>query len=188
MFESLAESMTSLLCELLLKKAAGNIEDKLDRKQLTNKIREQITRYENEILPGLAGAEQFDFAGANRYIAEHLFDKITFLDRIKSVKMKVKIERCEMMKINEWLAKADEVIQDKTIREMFKKCFMSTLETSIRITNGRTYIITGDINATDNLSKAFGLAEIFRLNLSRIASEIDRSFTKRSISGAISSS
>ena len=77
----------------------------------------------------------------------HLFDKIAFLDQIKSVKMKVKIERCEMMKINEWLAKADEVIQDKTIREMFKKCFMSTLETSIRITNGRTYIITGDINA-----------------------------------------
>lgn len=77
MFESLAESMTSLLCDLSLEKAAGNIEDKLDRKQLSDKIREQITRYENEILPGLDGAEQFDFTGANRYIEAHLFDKIT---------------------------------------------------------------------------------------------------------------
>ena len=77
MLETLAESMASLLYELPLEKAAGNIEDKLDRKQLANKIRKQITRYENEILPGLAGAEQFDFAGANRYITEHLFDKVT---------------------------------------------------------------------------------------------------------------
>ena len=77
MFEALAESMTSLLCDLSLEKAAGNIEDKLDRKQLSDKIREQITRYENEILPGLDGAEQFDFIGVNRYIKVHLFDKIT---------------------------------------------------------------------------------------------------------------
>ena len=75
MFEALAESMTSLLCDLSLEKAAGNIEDKLDRKQLSDKIREQITRYENEILPGLDGAEQFDFTGVNRYIKVHLFDK-----------------------------------------------------------------------------------------------------------------
>ena len=77
MFESLAESINSLLCDLSLEKATGNIEDKLDRKQLSDKIREQITRYENEILPGLDGAEQFDFTGVNRYIKDHLFDKIT---------------------------------------------------------------------------------------------------------------
>ena len=58
MFESLAESMTSLLCDLSLEKAADNIEDKLDRKQLSNEIRKQITRYENEILPGLDGCKQ----------------------------------------------------------------------------------------------------------------------------------
>ena len=77
MFESLAESMISLFCDLSLEKATGNIEDKLDRKQLSDKIREQITRYENEILPGLDGAEQFDFIGVNRYIKVHLFDKVT---------------------------------------------------------------------------------------------------------------
>ena len=66
MFESLAESMTSLLCDLSLEKATGNMEDKLKRKQLSNEIRKQITRYENEILPGLDGAEQFDFAGVNQ--------------------------------------------------------------------------------------------------------------------------
>lgn len=76
MFESLAESMTSLLCDLSLEKATGNMEDKLKRKQLSNEIRKQITRYENEILPGLDGAEQFDFAGVNQYITKHLFDKI----------------------------------------------------------------------------------------------------------------
>ena len=51
------------------------------------------------------------------------------------------------MNRTEIMQKADDVIKDQKLREMFKKCFMSTLETSLKVEGDKTYIITGDINA-----------------------------------------
>ena len=51
------------------------------------------------------------------------------------------------MTIQELLEKADTVIEDETLRRMFKRCFLSTLETSVHRDGDKTYIITGDINA-----------------------------------------
>ena len=69
--------MTSLIGRLLSEKAGKNLGDKLDRKQLSQKIKEQIARYARDILPELNEEEQFDFTGVNRYIEKHLFDKVT---------------------------------------------------------------------------------------------------------------
>ena len=51
------------------------------------------------------------------------------------------------MTINELLEKADQVLKDEKLRKMFKQCFLSTLETSVKREDDKTYIITGDINA-----------------------------------------
>ena len=51
------------------------------------------------------------------------------------------------MKIEELLKKADDVLEDETLREMFKNCFLSTLNTSMKTIDDKTYVITGDINA-----------------------------------------
>lgn len=53
----------------------------------------------------------------------------------------------DIMTIEELLKQADTVIQDEQLRKMFKTCFMSTLETSVKVNGDKTYIITGDINA-----------------------------------------
>lgn len=55
--------------------------------------------------------------------------------------------RRDSMNRTEIMQKADDVIKDQKLREMFKKCFMSTLETSLKVEGDKTYIITGDINA-----------------------------------------
>lgn len=51
------------------------------------------------------------------------------------------------MTIKELLKQADRVLKDEKLREMFKRCFLSTLETSVKREGDKTYIITGDINA-----------------------------------------
>lgn len=51
------------------------------------------------------------------------------------------------MTIKELLEQADTVLKDEKLREMFKRCFLSTLETSVKREGDKTYIITGDINA-----------------------------------------
>lgn len=51
------------------------------------------------------------------------------------------------MTIKELLEQADTTIKDKKLRKMFKQCFLSTLETSVKQEGDKTYIITGDINA-----------------------------------------
>lgn len=51
------------------------------------------------------------------------------------------------MNIQELMEKADVVLEDQQLNEMFKKCFMSTLETSVKEEGEKTYIITGDIDA-----------------------------------------
>lgn len=51
------------------------------------------------------------------------------------------------MTIKELLKQADTVLKDEKLREMFKRCFLSTLETSVKREGDKTYIITGDINA-----------------------------------------
>lgn len=120
MFESLAESMTSLLCDLSLEKATGNMEDKLKRKQLSNEIRKQITRYENEILPGLDGAEQFDFAGVNQYITKHLFDKIAACFNLPQRYQR----ECARRDLTE--AVYDEAGADTIVRKKAVSCYLQT--------------------------------------------------------------
>ena len=51
------------------------------------------------------------------------------------------------MKIEDLFKQADTILEDEKLREMFKKCFLSTLETSVKVKGDKTYIITGDINA-----------------------------------------
>lgn len=51
------------------------------------------------------------------------------------------------MNIQTLLEKVDTVIKDEKLKEMFKKCFLSTIETSMKVEGDKTYIITGDINA-----------------------------------------
>ena len=51
------------------------------------------------------------------------------------------------MNIQTLLEKADYSIKDEKLKEMFKKCFLSTIETSMKVEGDKTYIITGDINA-----------------------------------------
>ena len=77
MINLFTENMTSLLFDLLTEKVVANAEDKLDRKRLSDKIRKQITRYENKTLPMPDEAEQIDFTNVNWYINAHLFDKVT---------------------------------------------------------------------------------------------------------------
>lgn len=51
------------------------------------------------------------------------------------------------MTIKELLIQADSVLKDEKLKEMFKRCFLSTLETSVKRVEDKTYIITGDIDA-----------------------------------------
>lgn len=51
------------------------------------------------------------------------------------------------MIINELLEKSEQVLKNKQLKDMFRKCFLSTLETSVKRDGDKTYIITGDINA-----------------------------------------
>lgn len=77
MINLFTENMTSLFFDLLMEKVVANAEDRLDRKRLSDKIRKQITRYENKTLPMPDEAEQIDFTNVNWYINAHLFDKVT---------------------------------------------------------------------------------------------------------------
>ena len=37
------------------------------------------------------------------------------------------------MKIEDLFKQADTILEDEKLREMFKKCFLSTLETSVKV-------------------------------------------------------
>lgn len=51
------------------------------------------------------------------------------------------------MKIEEYLNEMKIKINDDKIYQMFKQCFYSTLKTSLKVIDDKTYIITGDIDA-----------------------------------------
>lgn len=51
------------------------------------------------------------------------------------------------MTIKELLIQADIILKDEKLKEMFKRCFLSTLKTSVKRVEDKTYIITGDIDA-----------------------------------------
>ena len=51
------------------------------------------------------------------------------------------------MTIQDVLKQSETVLPQQELQDMFKKCFMSTLETSVKKEGDYTYIITGDINA-----------------------------------------
>lgn len=69
--------MFSLICDLSFDKTAKTIGQTLEKKQLSEKIDEQIERYKKDILVNLEEDEWFDFVKVNQYIKEHLFDKVT---------------------------------------------------------------------------------------------------------------
>ena len=51
------------------------------------------------------------------------------------------------MKLTEVIQDMALKINDEQIRTMFKKCFMSTVETSVKVEGEKIYIVTGDIDA-----------------------------------------
>ena len=77
MFGSFSESITSLIYDLSLEKITNKLLDSLDQRQLSDKLNEQIKRYEKDILINLDEDVSFDFVRVNQYIKEHLFDKVS---------------------------------------------------------------------------------------------------------------
>lgn len=77
MLEVLGGSMTSLIYDLSLEKTKDEVVNRAERKQLSNKINEQIKRYETEVFINLDEAEMFDLNRVNQYIKGQLFDKVS---------------------------------------------------------------------------------------------------------------
>ena len=68
MFGSFSESITSLIYDLSLEKITNKLLDSLDQRQLSDKLNEQIKRYEKDILINLDEDVSFDFVRVLKYI------------------------------------------------------------------------------------------------------------------------
>ena len=68
MFGSFSESITSLIYDLSLEKITNKLLDSLDQRQLSDKLTEQIKRYEKDILINLDEDVSFDFVRVLKYI------------------------------------------------------------------------------------------------------------------------
>ena len=77
MLEALGGSMVSLIRDLSLEKTKKEVVNTAERKQLSNKIDEQIKRYEKEVFINLDEKERFDLNRVNQYIKGQLFDKVS---------------------------------------------------------------------------------------------------------------
>ena len=68
MFGSFSECITSLIYDLSLEKITNKLLDSLDQRQLSDKLNEQIKRYEKDILINLDEDVSFDFVRVLKYI------------------------------------------------------------------------------------------------------------------------